>query len=472
MSQNFIEKLTHAIDQNDSLLCVGLDPDPFKYPQHFPGDPAPDALVTWAKSIINQTADLVCCYKPNIAFYEQFGPPGLEALRQIIAAVPTHIPILLDAKRGDIGSTATAYARAVFDGLGVDAVTVNPYLGRDSIDPFIAHPGKAVFVLCYTSNPSAQEIQTFSDGQTPLFEHIVNQSVTWGDETQICFVVGATQPHVLTRFRQLNDTHWILAPGIGAQGGDLAATLTAGLNSRGSGLIVPVSRGVICAADPRAAAQSLREAINQVRTEAIAQPAALRGDLIRQLYTTGCVQFGEFTLSSGQKSPIYIDLRRMGSNPKLLKAAARVYADLVRRLTFDHIAGVPYAALPIGTAVALKLERSLIYPRKEAKAYGTGKSVEGVFEPGERAVVIEDVVTSGGSMLNAIETLEQAGLVISDAVVLIDRGQGGPQNLADKGYHLHAVLTMPEILHTLHQAGFLSGEQLNTVTNYLAGKSN
>jgi uridine monophosphate synthetase len=157
----------------------------------------------------------------------------------------------------------------------------------------------------------------------------------------------------------------------------------------------------------------------------------------------------------------------MGASASLLKRAALAYAGLLRSLTFDHIAGVPYAALPIGTAVALELGCSLIYPRKEAKAYGTGKTVEGVFEAGQRAVVIEDVVTSGGSALTAIEALEGVGLTVTDVAVLIDRQQGGPQNLAERGYRLHAALTMADILEALRIAGRISEEQAESVKTYL-----
>ena len=223
MTQSFSEKLTSAIAKNDSLLCIGLDPNPAKYPDFFPAGTDANGILAWGKALIEQTADLVCCYKPNIAFYEQFGAAGIDALQQTIAAIPDHIPVLLDAKRGDIGSTAEAYARAVFEVLKADAVTFSPYLGSDSIDPFLAYHDKAVFVLCYTSNPSSSQLQTFSDGQTALFEQVISQAQRWGTTAQVGFVVGATQPQALARFRQHNDQNWILAPGIGAQGGDIQA---------------------------------------------------------------------------------------------------------------------------------------------------------------------------------------------------------------------------------------------------------
>ena len=470
----FFEKLVQASESSRSLLCIGLDPDPFKFPERFPSPVGVADLVGWGRRIIDATADLVCCYKPNAAFYEQFGAPGIDALRQTIASVPDHIPVLLDAKRGDIGSTATAYARAAFEALRADAVTVSPYLGRDAIAPFLAYPGKAVFVLAYTSNPSAAAIQEFGPAGQPLFEHVLQEAVTWGDADQIAFVVGATQPEALRRVRRLlgDADNWILAPGVGAQGGDLAAALRAGLAADGTGLLVPVSRAVIYADDPRAAAQQLRDAINVERAAPSfpsfpSFPSSPSASLILALHDAGCVQFGEFTLASGRQSPVYLDLRRLAGDPALLRQAAAAYVTLLAPLHFDRLAAVPYAALTIGTAVALASDKPLVYPRKEAKSYGTGQTVEGPFAPGEQVAVIEDLVTSGGSVLRAVETLRSAGLQVADVVVLIDREQGGPENLAAAGCRLHAALTMTQVVDTLAAVDRLSTEQVATVKAYL-----
>ncbi len=467
----FIAKLTNAVERNNSLLCVGLDPDPRKFPSNFPKTIDIKTLVAWGKAIMEQTAEFVCCYKPNFAFYEQFGPAGLEALRQTIADVPDDIPVLLDAKRGDIGSTATAYAHAAFEVWGADAITVNPYLGQDSVEPFLTFPGKMVFILCYTSNPSAKQIQEFGSKEARLFEHIIQQGQTWGGIDQIGFVVGATQPQALDRVRQLMPDyhHWILAPGIGAQGGDLEGALSAGLDKNGNGVIVPVSRAIIYAKNPRIAARTLNGEINQARQRVqLAQTTTLlQTELIAHLHEVGCVQFGHFTLASGQQSPIYIDLRRISGDPVLLKMAALAYADLLKSLTYHHLAAVPYAALTIGTAVSLTTNSPLIYPRKEAKAYGTGKSIEGIFSPGERAVVIEDLITSGGSILKAIEQLEAAKLLVSDVLVLIDREQGGREALTQKGYRLHAALKLSEILDVLQDKEQIPAEQAASVRKYI-----
>ena len=256
---SFHDKLLAAAQRNNSLLCVGLDPDARA------GRTAADALA-FCLNIVAATSDLVCCYKPNSAFFEQYGAAGWAALKELVAAIPDDIPVLLDAKRGDIGNTVEAYATALFDDLGVDAVTVSPYLGRDSVAPFLARVGKAVFVLCYTSNPSAAELQQY--GIEPLYWQVARQAQTWGSPAQVGLVVGATQPEQLAEVRRLAPETWILAPGVGAQGGDLRAALAAGLDARGLGLIVPVSRAVLYADDPRAAALALRDAINAERVAA------------------------------------------------------------------------------------------------------------------------------------------------------------------------------------------------------------
>lgn len=273
---SFFEKLQKAIEQNNSLLCIGLDPNPEQIPEryHVQGSDAPriDAIYNWNKAIIEATADLVCTYKHNIAFYEALGEPGMVLLRKTLALIPPDIPILLDAKRGDIGSTAAAYARASFDDLQVDAVTLSPYLGRDSIDPFAAYAGKGLFVLCHTSNPSAGEFQKLeiSDWQMldreenwPLYLHVARAAVQWSPNVGL--VVGATYPDAMKAVRTVAPDAWFLVPGIGTQGGDLAGTMAAGLRADQQGLIINVSRGVSLADDHRAAAEEFRTSINQAR---------------------------------------------------------------------------------------------------------------------------------------------------------------------------------------------------------------
>ncbi len=266
---SFYAKLEAAAHRNNSLLCVGLDPTPEACPDQYLAlgetpsaesgtlnDRTCQALLAWNKSVIQATSDLVCCYKPNIAFYEALGQPGMELLRATIAAIPENIPVLLDAKRGDIGSTAAAYARACFEELSVDAVTLSPYLGQDSIAPFAAYPDKGLFVLCHTSNPTAGAFQrlTVRDdhrnvGDGPLYLRVAREAVSWSPAVGL--VVGATYPEALIEVRAVAPDAWILAPGIGVQGGDLEAGLAAGLRADGLGILIAATRSITQAESPR-----------------------------------------------------------------------------------------------------------------------------------------------------------------------------------------------------------------------------
>ena len=463
----FYRWIAEAARRNNSLLCVGLDPRPERLA---PGDD----LASFNQRIVDATRDLVCVYKPNFAFYEAAGPEGLQALRRTVDYVhqAANVPVLLDAKRGDIGSTAQAYARAAFEVWGADALTVNPYLGEDSVTPFTAHAGKGVFLLCHTSNPGATDLQTLPCPSRPLYEAVAEKANAWGTG----LVVGATYPEALGRVRALCPDAWILLPGVGAQGGDLAGALAAGLRDDRLGVVVNSSRGIIYAPDPRQAALELRDRINDARSGPLARAHDAKTALTLTLAEIGAIRFGEFTLASGKRSPIYIDLRLLASHPAALRQVASAYADLLRgtvglgaRQERTRLAAIPYAALPIGTAVALELDLPLVYPRREVKAHGTLQQIEGEYEAGDRAVVLDDLITTGGSKLAAIEPLEAAGLEVRDVVVLIDREQGGGAELAEAGYRLHAVLRLSEMLDLLVQAGRISKAQRAKVAGSLWG---
>lgn len=191
-------------------------------------------------------------------------------------------------------------------------------------------------------------------------------------------------------------------------------------------------------------------------------------NLIDQLYDTGCIKFGTFTLKSGLTSPIYIDLRLLASHPALLRDVAREMAAAARDLSFDRIAAIPLAGLPIGTALALEMDRPMIYPRPQVKAHGRQRSIEGEFSPGETTLVVDDLITRGTSKLEALEPLESAGLKVSDVLVLIDREQGGTEDLQERGYTLHAVLLLSDILDSLQESGRITPDQYNEVNDYLS----
>ena len=464
---SFIQWLEARASEADSLLCVGLDPHP-----EVLSEPTPAAAREFCLRLIDACAPHACAFKPNSAFFERNGAQGIAVLREVIAAVPEGIPVILDAKRGDISSTTEAYAHAVFDTLGAHALTASPYLGADSLAPFLQRAERGAFVLCKTSNPGADELQALPAEGEPLYLRVARKARTWSRHENLGLVVGATDAHALARVRAAVPDVWFLAPGVGAQGGNLEAALQAGLRPDGMGMLVSASRSIAGAADPGAAAAKLREAINFARRTC--GPAAVHhpGDgLAAALLASGCVRFGDFTLKSGQSSPFYIDLRRLASFPDALRSVAAAFATALRTLNFDCIAAIPYAALPIGAAVALAGNWPLIYPRREKKAYGTGVAVEGVFRAGDTAVVLDDLITNGESKFETIDKLQSAGLKVCDVVVLIDREQGAPGALADRGFELHAVVTIRELMHTWREQGAISAEQYQAVLDYLSRSS-
>jgi len=263
---NFNEKLKNAMKMNQSLLCIGLDPDPELMREGM-------SVSKFNKAIIDATADLVCAYKLNLAFYEVLDK-GMESLKRTIKAIPKHIPIISDCKRGDIGNTAKAYAKAMFSLHGFDAVTVSPYMGFDSIEPFIDYWEKGVFVLCRTSNPGAEDFQSLpfdlKGKQVPLFEIVALKAEQWnkkGKGHNIGLVVGATQPEELKLIRHHHPKMLLLIPGIGAQGGDLASAVRNGVDSWGRGAIFSSSRQIIYASKRRDFAQAARQVALSLRDE-------------------------------------------------------------------------------------------------------------------------------------------------------------------------------------------------------------
>ena len=265
---NFLEKLLNAARTNRSLLCIGLDPDPELMPW---GD-----VAEFNRAIVDATLDLVCAYKPNLAFYEALGIDGLKALEKTVDYIPADIPVIGDAKRGDIGNTARAYARALFETLGFDAATVNPYLGYDSLEPFMEYKEKGVFILCRTSNAGSAHFQDLllseksakaGEGGKPLFEIVAQRAREWNTFGNVGLVVGATYPEELRRVRQLCPQMPLLIPGIGAQGGDLASAVRYGVDDQGEKAIISSSRQIIYASKGKDFAEAARGAALKLRDE-------------------------------------------------------------------------------------------------------------------------------------------------------------------------------------------------------------
>lgn len=273
-SATFRARLDAAVEWNNSLLCVGLDPDMAKLPFSLRSRSVENALHVFLGGIIEATADVACCYKPNLAFYLAHGVAGWNVLLGLRSMIPAHIPLLLDAKFGDIGSTAEMYARTAFDVVGADAVTVSPYVGGDALAPFFTRDDRAAFVLCKTSNPGSGDVQDVAvEGGVPIFQRMAERIREWGAARgNVGAVVGATYPAQMAAIRAALPDVPLLVPGIGAQGGDLEASVRAGMDSRRAGMLVSSSRSVLYASAgddfrdaARAEATHLRDAINAVR---------------------------------------------------------------------------------------------------------------------------------------------------------------------------------------------------------------
>lgn len=260
---DFLTKLRSSSRKNNSLLCIGLDTDLDKIPKFFLD--RPDPIVAFNRAIVEATKDLVCAYKPNAAFYEVHGTEGWVSLETTLKSIPDSIPIILDAKRGDIGNTAAMYAKSAFENLNVDAVTVNPYLGFDSVEPFLRYKEKCSFVLCLTSNPGAKDFQNLIvDGQ-PVYQRVARKVVEWNKVGLCGLVVGATRPEELREIREIAPDVPFLIPGIGTQGGDLEAAVKFGTDKNGEMAVINVSRAVIYASSGNDFAEKARQAALEIR---------------------------------------------------------------------------------------------------------------------------------------------------------------------------------------------------------------
>ena len=273
--ETFFSFLERRVDDSSSLLCIGLDP-------HIPDlkEATAASALDFCVNLVKQTAPYAAAFKPNAAFFEVFGAEGWTALKHVIEAISeessrlgSRIPIILDAKRGDIASTADAYAKSAFETLGADCITLNPYLGKDSIEPFIKDHEKGVFLLCKTSNAGSMDLQNLlvmpmgSDMPMPLYIYVAKLAAQWNEKNNVGVVVGATHPQIMEMIRAAVPDLWFLAPGVGAQGGELEVTLKSGLRADGKGLLIPISRAISRAENPGRAAADLRDEIIRIKRE-------------------------------------------------------------------------------------------------------------------------------------------------------------------------------------------------------------
>lgn len=473
---SFFEKLNARSKECDSLLCVGLDPH---WKEIFPGiddinsigeEQRCDVAYTFCKSIIELTAPHAAAYKPNAAFFEALGPNlGTATLRRIINIIPDDIPVLLDVKRGDIGSTAAAYADACFEknGLDADGVTLSPLMGWDSVKPFVTgkYKSKGAFVLCKTSNPGSNDILalTLNTGET-VYEKIAHLACKWSDEAAatsttagntthspcIGLVVGATDAVALSKARKAaGPSVWILAPGVGAQGGDLDAACAAGMNAQGSGLLIPVSRGISQADNPAKKAQELKENINNARAKMVqnvataletgASVADYQKEFLEFSLSEGVLKFGSFVLKSGRTSPYFFNAGLFATGGALYKlgrsyaAAIMASGELVKggSVLFDVIFGPAYKGISLGAVVCAALfseydvDVGFAYNRKEAKDHGEGGMLVGASMKAKRVLVIDDVITAGTAIRESHTMLtgEGCGAIMMGVVIALDRAE-------------------------------------------------
>mmetsp|Transcript_14809 Transcript_14809/g.19379 ORF Transcript_14809/g.19379 Transcript_14809/m.19379 type:complete len:517 (-) Transcript_14809:115-1665(-) len=509
---SFREKLDARIAAVDSLLCVGLDPHETEL--NLPADATEeqrcDAAFTFCKTLIDATANTAACYKPNVAFFEALGATGgLEVLQKLCKTViPSDIPILLDVKRGDIGSTAAAYAVACYDHLGADSVTLSPLMGWDSMQPFLSgnYASKGAFLLCKTSNPGSEDLlaQDLKENDETLYERIAK--LTGGEwarkapDALLGLVVGATDPVALRRVRQAaGQAVWILAPGVGAQGGNLLEACQAGLNQAGSGMLIPVSRGISKAENPSQAAQELvqqiREVVQQIKTASLTTVEAgsyiekYQQDFIEFSLQQGVLKFGSFVLKSGRTSPYFFNAGLFATGAALYHLgnayAATIMADPQLRdgdgVTFDVIFGPAYKGISLGAVVSSALYSKyginvgFAYNRKEAKDHGEGGKLVGASLEGKRILVVDDVITAGTAIRESYDMLLANKAQPVGVVIALDRAEkkaledpvSAVQAVSrDLGLPVVSIVNLPQLQSFLEKSPDYSNDILDQVKAY------
>jgi len=490
----FFVQLTEAIADRQSLLVTGLDPNPemlqsWAARRGMANRSFLSQARHWIKAVIEATAPHVCAYKPSLGFYQALGPVGLELLLEVRDLVPRDLPLIIDSKHGDLNSSS-ALAHYLFKELGADAVTLSPLAGQDIAAPFLLYPDKAVVMTCHSSNQAARQIQHYPSEEQPLYVQIVRETQLWATPEQLLLEVGTSDPAILARVRAEAPERFLILRSLWGEEEKLEAMLEAGFTAAGDGLLLPLPQNLLVEDDIAERAERLKRQIQASRERWLARRAGSDGDtcsvwlpgtngngsqapaasdplaeLIVDLFDIGCLLFGDYVQASGAVFNYYIDLRQIISDPNLFHRVLHAYGELLGQLPFDRIAGIPYGSLPTATGLSLLLHKPLIYPRKEVKAHGARRLIEGDFQEGDRVVVVDDILITGGSVLEGIAKLESSGLVVDDVVVFIDHGgdhdRHARERLAAAGYRAHAVLGIEQITRVLQAAGRLSAEQAN-----------
>lgn len=478
---NYIDKLNQSIAKNNSLLVVALDPNPEMLPEKYLNNNKNKSLISklenWLKDIIMSTQNQVCAYKPTLGFYQALGIKGIELLTKTLKFIPQDIPIILDAKLGDLNSS-TILAETIFDQWQVDAVTLMPYCGQDLAAPFLVYFDKAVFVVAHTSNPAGKNLQELTHDKDPFYLQVVKEAKTWGSPEQLALEVGTTEPEVIEKIREIAPERVILMRSIWAGTNKIEDFLKVGLTKNQDGLLIPVPQDLLTHKDINNQVFLLNEEINKIRfnleKEASTCPIWTSDicflkqhpyqDLILQIYDLGCIMFGEYVQASGATFSYYIDLRQIISNPQVFHKVVNAYANIIKNLTFDRIAGIPYGSLPTATGLSMNLNFPMIFPRKEVKAHGTRRVIEGTFHEGEKVLVVDDILITGKSIVEGAEKLKYGGLKVEDMVVFIDHENGVKDKLKKQGYNAYSVLTLSEITETLYEAGKIKENQYKSLS--------
>jgi uridine monophosphate synthetase len=494
----FFVQLTEAIADRQSLLVTGLDPNPemlqsWAARRGMANRSFLSQARHWIKAVIEATAPHVCAYKPSLGFYQALGPVGLELLLEVRDLVPRDLPLIIDAKHGDLNSSS-ALAHYLFRELCADAVTLSPLAGQDIAAPFLLYPDKAVVMTCHSSNQAARLIQHYPSEEAPLYLRIVRETQLWATPDQLLLEVGTSDPAILARVRAEAPERFLILRSLWGVEEKLEAMLEAGFSAAGDGLLLPLPQNLLVENDIAERAARLKAQIGVSRDAWLERRAASGGDdrcqlwlpqmaaadagsatarpdpmadLIVDLFDIGCLLFGDYVQASGAIFNYYIDLRQIISDPNLFHRVLHAYAGRMQELVFDRIAGIPYGSLPTATGLSLLLHKPLIYPRKEVKAHGARRLIEGDFEEGDRVVVVDDILITGGSVLEGIAKLESSGLQVEDVVVFIDHGgdhdRQAKERLAAAGYRAHAVLGIEQITRVLHRAGRLNDAQAATL---------
>ena len=364
-------------------------------------------------------------------------------------------------------------------------MTLSPLAGQDIAAPFLLYPGKAVVMTCHSSNQAARVIQHHPDESEPLYLRIVRETQLWATPEQLLLEVGTSDPEVLARVRHEAPERFLILRSLWGEEERLEAMLQAGLSAAADGLLLPLPQNLLVEDDIGPRAEALKQQISASRDRWLESRARSEGEtcalwlpsdeaaadplesLIVDLFDIGCLLFGEYVQASGAVFNYYVDLRQIISDPNLFHRVLHAYADKLAGLDFDRIAGIPYGSLPTATGLSLQLHKPLIYPRKEVKAHGARRLIEGDFNEGERVAVVDDILITGGSVLEGIAKLESSGLVVQDVVVFIDHGgdhdRRARERLAAAGYRCHAVLDIERITAVLHGAKRLSDDQAATL---------